>query len=75
MEDIKQGQAIYYQHEDEKPLGVFVAYSNNKEFADVDVLDYKHIHIRKKLLTQYIQKVPTQDELTELFEKFEKNSK
>ena len=72
MENIKQDQAIYYQHEDEKLLGVFVGYINNKEFADVDVLDYKHIHIRKKLPVKYIKIIPTQDELMKLFEQFEK---
>lgn len=72
MEDIKQGEAILYHQEDEKLLGVFVGYLDNKEFANVDILDYKHIHIRKRISVKYIKKVPTQDELTELFEKFEK---
>lgn len=72
MENIKQGQTIYYQHEDEKLLGVFVGYANNKEFADVDTLDYKHIHIRKKLPVKYIETIPTQNELTDLLLKFEK---
>lgn len=72
MEDIKQGQAILYKNESQKLIGLFIQYKNDKEFADIDILDYKHIHIKKKLPVKYIETIPTQNELTDLLLKFEK---